>query len=73
MANRKKSGETFSDRIFVSAKPILPCSRPQSIVGEDEFNFCVRHGNRWGLISIITDCVRRFEVSVLTSNWYPQN
>ena len=51
-----KSIKLFPIAYLKSAKPILPCSHPQSIVGEDELNFCVRHGNRWDLISIITDC-----------------
>ena len=37
------------------AIPIFPCSYPQSIVGADELNFCVRDGNRWTLIAIITN------------------
>ena len=35
--------------------PILPGGCPPSIVGEDELNYCVRQGNRWDLIAIITD------------------
>ncbi len=41
--------------VFVSATPIFPGSRPPSIVGADELNYCVRHGNRWNLIAIVTD------------------
>ena len=37
------------------AIPIFPGSRPPSIVGADELNFCVRDGNRWTLIAIITN------------------
>ena len=37
------------------ALPIFPCSRPQSIVGANELNFCVRDGNRWTLIAINTN------------------
>ena len=37
------------------ALPIFPCSYPQSIVGADELNFCVRDGNRWTLIAINTN------------------
>ena len=29
------------------ALPIFPGSRPPSIVGADELNFCVRDGERW--------------------------
>ena len=32
--------------VFVLALPIFPCSRPQSIFGANELNFCVRNGNR---------------------------
>ena len=37
------------------ALPIFPCSRPQSIVGADVLNFCVRDGNRWTHIAINTN------------------
>ena len=39
------------------ALPIFPCSRPQSIVGASELNFCVRDGNRWTLTAINTNFV----------------
>ena len=39
------------------ALPIFPCSRPQSIVGGDELNFCVRDGNRWTLTPISTNII----------------
>ena len=42
---------------FVFALPIFPGSRPPSIVGADELNFCVRDGNRWTLIAINTNSV----------------
>ena len=45
------------------ALPIFPCSRPQSIVGEGELNFCVRDGNRWTLTPINTNCVEANSVS----------
>ena len=37
------------------ALPIFPCSHPQSIVGANELNFCVRDGNRWTLTAINTN------------------
>ena len=40
------------------AKPIFPCSHPQSIVGTNELNFCVRNGNRWTLVVIVTNYIR---------------
>ena len=43
------------DRSFMLALPIFPCSHPQSIVGANELNFCVRDGNRWTLITINTN------------------
>ena len=39
----------------MSALPIFPGSRPPSIVGANELNFCVRDGNRWTLIAINTN------------------
>ena len=41
--------------MFVLALPIFPCSHPQSIVGADVLNFCVRDGNRWTHIAINTN------------------
>ena len=38
------------------ALPIFPVSRPTSIFGERELNFCVRDGNRWTLTPINTNC-----------------
>ena len=35
--------------------PIFPARHQASIFGVDELNFCVRNGNRWDLIAIITD------------------
>ena len=37
------------------ALPIFPGSRPPSIVGVNELNFCVRDGNRWTLIALNTN------------------
>ena len=37
------------------ALPIFPGSRPPSIVGVHELNFCVRNGNRWTLTAINTN------------------
>ena len=60
----KKNRSAFTDRFFfVLALPIFPCSRPQSIVGEGELNFCVRDGNRWTLTPINTNCVEANSVS----------
>ena len=43
--------------MFVLALPIFPGSRPPSIVGAHELNFCVRDGNRWTLMAINTNYV----------------
>ena len=51
----------------MSAIPIFPSSHPQSIVGEDELNFCVRNGNRWTLISMITDFMKSQGTSKLNN------
>ena len=40
---------------FMLALPIFPGSRPPSIVGAYELNFCVRDGNRWTLAAINTN------------------
>ena len=41
--------------LFMSAFPIFPASRPASIFGDRELNFCVRYGNRWTLTPISTN------------------
>ena len=41
--------------VFVLALPIFTCSRPHTIVGTHELNFCVRNGNRWTLMVIKTN------------------
>ena len=53
-ARRKKKLRSF-DRSFMLALPIFPCSHPQSIVGANELNFCVRDGNRCTLTAINTN------------------
>ena len=52
--NAEKSLTTEVVRL-VFALPIFPGSRPPSIVGANELNFCVRNGNRWTLIAINTN------------------
>ena len=42
------------------ALPIFPGSRPPSIVGVHELNFCVRDGNRWTLMTINTNSMDGF-------------
>ena len=59
----KKTDLRLQVGFFVLALPIFPCSRPQSIVGEGELNFCVRDGNRWTLTPINTNCVEANSVS----------
>ena len=44
----------------VFALPIFPGSRPPSIVGASELNFCVRDGNRWTLTAINTNYINGF-------------
>ena len=50
----KKKTAHFRVRCML-ALPIFPGSRPPSIVGANELNFCVRDGNRWTLIAINTN------------------
>ena len=54
-ASEYKKTAGGNHRRFVLALPIFPCSHPQSIVGANELNFCVRDGNRWTLIAINTN------------------
>ena len=49
----KKAALTNVRAVF--ALPIFPGSRPPSIVGVHELNFCVRDGNRWTLMTINTN------------------
>ena len=57
LSSKKKTAH-FRVR-FVLALPIFPGSRPPSIVGANELNFCVRDGNRWTLIAINTNYKHR--------------
>ena len=50
--------------MFVLALPIFPGSRPPSIVGVHELNFCVRDGNRWTLMTINTNYADGFSPSL---------
>ena len=50
-----KKEPSFRLTLFMFALPIFPASRPASIVGAHELNFCVRDGNRWTLTAINTN------------------
>ena len=52
---KAKKNLHISVEVFVFALPIFPGSRPPSIVGVHELNFCVRDGNRWTLMTINTN------------------
>ena len=55
------------------ALPIFTASRPATIVGADELNFCVRDGNRWTLAAINTNfvvAVRHFMSKTFVSNCF---
>ena len=58
---------------IVFALPIFPGSRPPSIVGADELNFCVRDGNRWTLIAINTNYDDGCEPSLYISKAFASN
>ena len=51
---------------FVFALPIFPGSRPPSIVGVHELNFCVRDGNRWTLMTINTNYICQSFIALTT-------
>ena len=51
---------------FMLALPIFPGSRPPSIVGACELNFCVRDGNRWTLTAINTNSFGRVAPSFMS-------
>ena len=55
IANGTKRNRNLSVAVIMLALPIFPGSRPPSIVGANELNFCVRDGNRWTLIAINTN------------------
>ena len=38
--------------------PILPDRHQSSTFGVYELNYCVRDGNRWSLVAIVTEFVR---------------
>ena len=35
-------------------RPNFPGGHPPSIIGAKELNYCVRDGNRWSLLAIVT-------------------
>ena len=51
-------GLPFADRIVYKRKkrrrPNFPGGHPPSIIGAKELNYCVRDGNRWILLAIVT-------------------
>ena len=53
----QKKNPRPKSRRFMLALPIFPGSRPPSIVGASELNFCVRDGNRWTLTAINTNYI----------------
>ena len=55
----QKKSQAFA-WLVVFALPIFPGSRPPSIVGASELNFCVRDGNRWTLSAINTNYINGF-------------
>ena len=52
--NDRFSNEKRSFLIEIRQLPILPDLGWSSTFGVDELNFCVRNGNRWILVAIIT-------------------
>ena len=55
MSEHTKSSTQTDGAFEMLALPIFPGSRPPSIVGACELNFCVRDGNRWTLTAINTN------------------
>ena len=51
--------------------PIFPGSRPPSIFGAGELNFCVRDGYRWVLSAIITGFLARLFHDILCQLFVP--
>ena len=64
----KHSEECFG--LWSRRQLIFPGGRPPSIFSEDELNFCVRHGNRCDLISMITDYRLRTITSKLNNEGF---
>ena len=60
-----------SSEVNMLALPIFPGSRPPSIVGANELNFCVRDGNRWTLIVIKKPHYRSSEVNMFALPIFP--
>ena len=55
LSEHTKSSIQVDGAFQMLALPIFPGSRPPSIVGACELNFCVRDGNRWTLTAINTN------------------
>ena len=56
-----KKEHPFGCSFFINQRlPILPGRFQPSTFGVYELNYCVRDGNRWFLVAIITEFVRVF-------------
>ena len=53
------------------ALPIFTASRPATIVGVHELNFCVRDGNRWTLMTINTNSLTEEVFPFLYKTYFP--
>ena len=54
---------------FNQQLPILPGRFQPSTFGVYELNYCVRDGNRWFLVAIVTEFVRVFPENYIEENF----
>ena len=53
--NKNKKARSEKNMLFSNwQRPTFPGGRPPSIISAKELNFCVRDGNRCGLLAIVT-------------------
>ena len=55
---KKDTSQSWCLFLFNQQLPILPGRRHPSTFGVYELNYCVRDGNRWTLVAIVTEFVR---------------
>ena len=69
--SHKKKTSTILWRLLMFALPIFTASRPATIVGVHELNFCVRDGNRWTLMTINTNSLTEEVFPFLYKTYFP--
>ena len=65
---KEKPPAKLASGFGIRRRPILPGRRQPGTFGAEKLNFCVRDGNRWDLLAIITGNLSTFR-TLKTSYW----